>query len=127
MDTSVKIEINSNELAVERTMLAHERTLMAWVRTAVSLISFGFTIYKFFSEMNKNDNSRETILTPRIVGMVMIAFGFLGLLLAQIQHSIAMKKLKRSYNGMQRSVSSVLSILILVFGLFTFLAALFRQ
>ena len=35
-------------LAVTRTRLAHERTLMAWVRTAASLISFGFTIYKFF-------------------------------------------------------------------------------
>jgi putative membrane protein len=35
-------------LAVDRTWLAHERTLMAWVRTATSMISFGFTIYKFF-------------------------------------------------------------------------------
>ena len=35
-------------LAVDRTRLAYERTLMAWVRTATSLISFGFTIYKFF-------------------------------------------------------------------------------
>ncbi len=41
-------------LAVDRTRLAHERTLMAWVRTATSLISFGFTIYKFFEfEMSK--------------------------------------------------------------------------
>ena len=36
-------------LAYERTVLAHERTLMAWLRTAVSLITFGFTIYKFFA------------------------------------------------------------------------------
>ena len=35
-------------LAVNRTRLAYERTLMAWVRTAASMISFGFTIYKFF-------------------------------------------------------------------------------
>jgi len=35
-------------LAVDRTWLAHERTMLAWVRTAASLISFGFTIYKFF-------------------------------------------------------------------------------
>ena len=32
---------------MDRTRLAYERTLMAWVRTATSLISFGFTIYKF--------------------------------------------------------------------------------
>jgi Domain of unknown function (DUF202) len=42
-------------LAVERTRLAYERTLMAWVRTATALISFGFTIYKFFEfEMTKH-------------------------------------------------------------------------
>ncbi len=36
------------ELAYQRTFLAHERTLMAWVRTSSSLITFGFSIYKFF-------------------------------------------------------------------------------
>ncbi len=41
----------STELALDRTYLAHDRTLMAWVRTATSLISFGFTIYKFFQYM----------------------------------------------------------------------------
>ena len=40
---------SSTRLAVDRTRLAHERTLMAWVRTATSLISFGFTIYKFLA------------------------------------------------------------------------------
>jgi uncharacterized membrane protein YidH (DUF202 family) len=35
-------------LAVDRTRLAYERTMMAWVRTATSMISFGFTIHKFF-------------------------------------------------------------------------------
>ncbi len=38
----------STKLAIARTRLSYERTLMAWVRTAISLISFGFTIYKFF-------------------------------------------------------------------------------
>ena len=41
----------ATDLAYDRTKLAHERTLMAWVRTATSLISFGFTIYKFFDEI----------------------------------------------------------------------------
>ncbi|MDR3557688.1 MAG: DUF202 domain-containing protein [Syntrophobacteraceae bacterium] len=42
-------EPSSNQLALERTILAHERTLMGWVRTSTSLITFGFTLYKFFS------------------------------------------------------------------------------
>ena len=48
MADEIKTTLSNTDLAFERTVLAHERTLMAWVRTAVSMISFGFTIYKFF-------------------------------------------------------------------------------
>jgi putative membrane protein len=43
-DTELK---TSDILALDRTRMAAERTLMAWVRTALSMIGFGFTIYKF--------------------------------------------------------------------------------
>jgi putative membrane protein len=86
--------VSNTDLAMERTLLAHERTLMAWIRTSVALISFGFTIYKFFQEWNRNPDVTKTLLTPRAVGMIMIGFGFIALLFAQIQHRGAMKKLK---------------------------------
>lgn len=115
------------DLAFERTVLAYERTLMAWIRTATSLISFGFTIYKFFQEMNKAEDQPQRLLTPRLVGMIMIGFGFLGLLFAEIQHIAAIKRLKKVQPDMPKSLSSILAILILIFGLILFLAALFRQ
>src|SRR5688572_27659574 len=59
-------------LAYERTLLAHERTLMAWIRTAASMITFGFTIYKLLEE-KISENTAARLLTPRIVGMIMIA------------------------------------------------------
>ena len=37
---------NRTDLAVVQNLMAADRTLMAWVRTALSMISFGFTIYK---------------------------------------------------------------------------------
>ena len=77
---------STTDLAFERTMLAHERTLMAWVRTATSMITFGFTINKFFQELRTNGTPDNHVLTPRIFAMVMIFFGLLSLSLAQIQH-----------------------------------------
>lgn len=118
-------DLSSTNLSLERTALSHERTLMSWIRTATSMITFGFTIYKFFEEMSPANAQR--ILTPRIVGMTMIGFGFLGLLLAQIQHQAARKKLKAHYPDMPRSISSAMSVLILIFGLMMFLGVLYRQ
>ena len=119
--------LSNTDLAFERTMLAYERTLMAWVRTGVSLISFGFTLYKFFQEWRKTEQPVQSLFTPRIVGMIMILFGLLGLLFAEIQHHRALKRLRMDYPNAQRSLSSILAILILMFGLALFLAALFRQ
>ena len=66
------IIISNTDLAFERTMLAHERTLMAWIRTATSMISFGFTIYKFFQELNKTSEARESLFTPKILKTCML-------------------------------------------------------
>ncbi len=86
-------------LALDRTRLAHERTLMAWVRTATSLISFGFTIYKFFQGMS---DAKEISMTHRLVGprgfaLVMIGLGVGALVLATIQHRAEMKALAAEY------------------------------
>ena len=118
---------SNTELAFERTILAHERTLMAWIRTAISMISFGFTIYKFFAELSRAGEAKSGFFTPRIVGMIMISFGLISLLLGQIQHQIAVKKIKEHYPEMQGSVSSIMSVLVLMFGLALFLGAFFRQ
>jgi putative membrane protein len=126
-ELEVKPVLSNTDLAFARTALAYERTLMAWIRTAISLISFGFTIYKFFQEWRRTEQPVQTIFTPRIVGMIMILFGLIGLLFASLQHYTAIKKLKKDYPNIQQSLSSVLAILILMFGLALFLAALFRQ
>ena len=44
--SSNDLAVERTDLAAERTMMAADRTLMAWIRTSLSLMSFGFTIYK---------------------------------------------------------------------------------
>ena len=69
------------DLAYQRTIIAAERTLMAWIRTALSMIGFGFTIYKFFQyqadEIASGKIQRPN--APRNLGLSLIALGTLGI------------------------------------------------
>jgi putative membrane protein len=74
---------DQTRLAVERTRLAYERTLMAWIRTSISLIGFGFTIYKFFQYLRDQQADQvHRLIGPRTYSMLMIGVGLFTLLLA---------------------------------------------
>ena len=119
----------STQLAIERTLLAHERTLMAWIRTAASLISFGFTIYKFFEGMQESGKIAASghLLSSRNFALIMISIGLLSLLLATVQHRREVEKVKREYAIVSQSLASVISALILCMGVLGLLAVVFRQ
>jgi len=126
-NTTEEPVMNSNDLAFERTILGEKRTLMAWIRTGISLISFGFTIYKFFQEASTKTGIAHRLLSPRKVGMIMIVLGQLALLWGLMDHNEMMKKLKKSYSGAEESRSKWLAMLVLLFGVVMFLGVLFRQ
>jgi putative membrane protein len=120
-------KLTSDDLAFERTVLAENRTLMAWIRTAISLISFGFTIYKFFHEISEQHGPTHQLLSPRKVGMLMIALGLVTLIWGLMEHRAIMNKLKKSYPAIEASKSTWLAVFIVIFGFGLLLAALFRQ
>src|SRR5678816_4635012 len=64
-----------------------ERMLISWVRTSLSLISFGFTIYKFFQYLVQSKAAEaEAQRGPRNLGMSLVAVGTLVLLAATFQY-----------------------------------------
>jgi putative membrane protein len=111
---------DATRLALSRTILAHERTLMAWVRTSTSMISFGFTIYKFFQFVQDDRAAQhaEKLLEPRGVALVMILIGVGGLVLATIDYRHQMDVLRRDYDAYSPSRGSiVLAVATMVAGL----------
>ena len=56
----------STRLAYDRTRLAHKKTVMARRRTAISLITFGFAIYKFCQIEVRAGDLVERLIGPRI-------------------------------------------------------------
>jgi len=119
---------DSTLLALDRTDLAHERTLMAWIRTAVSLISFGFTIYKFLQYVEKETGTQPgQLIGARAYGLFMIGTGLLALLLATISHRRQMQALREKYVEVPYSMAAVLAAVISLLGILAFIAVIFRQ
>src|SRR6266567_2992834 len=76
------------DLALLRTLNAAERTLMAWIRTAISMIGFGFSIYKFFQYQSEEVVAAHPhrAQAPRNLGLTLVALGTLALAAAAWQH-----------------------------------------
>lgn len=119
---------SSIDLAVDRTRLAHERTLMAWVRTSASLISFGFTIYKFFQYLREqNQLAHERRFGPREFAMALVIIGLTALVIATIQHRLEMASLRRHFAHVPYSLATLVAGLVGLLGVITFAALILRQ
>ena len=122
---------DATKLAVDRTRLAHERTLMAWVRTSTSLISFGFTIYKFFQYLQEKDQgaAHATLIGPRGFALLMIGIGLTALVLATVEHRRSLRALRAEYGGgvVPYSLATFIGALIGLLGFLGLLAVAFRQ
>jgi putative membrane protein len=114
------------KLAVERTRLAYERTMMAWVRTATSLISFGFSIYKFFQLQIESKAVQGLVIGPREFALLMIITGLGALLLSSVQHRQSMLSLTRTYGPQPRSTSGVVAGFVSVMGVVALAAVVLR-
>ena len=125
--TSPKLDA-STRMALDRTRLAHERTMMAWVRTSTSLISFGFTIYKFFEyQTERGVVPPPSRLGPREFAGIMILMGIGAAIIASIEHSRNMKVLRDEYGPVPRSLAGALGAFMGGLGLLALMAVLFRQ
>jgi inner membrane protein YidH len=117
----------SDILALDRTRLAAERTLMAWVRTALSMIGFGFTIYKFLQVVQ--EQSTLPVLrpqAPRHVGLTLVGIGTFAVIIACVQHWQYITKLRPDQPYKPWDLTFVVACLIAFLGLLVFGSIMFR-
>ena len=115
-------------LAIDRTRLAYERTLMAWLRTAVSMITFGFTIYKYFEfELKDRPMPSSSVLSPHEFGLLMITIGLVALLLSTLQHRQSRRALRTEYGqALPPSVAAIVAGLFSILGLLALATVVLR-
>jgi putative membrane protein len=118
---------DSTQLAMDRTWLAHERTLMAWIRTGTSMISFGFTIYKFFQfEQGRNSPANRGLFTPRDFALIIVGIGLITLLVATIQNRMEVAELRKHLGPKKRSLAVLVAGLVSISGILVLIATLLR-
>jgi len=117
-------DINTSQLAVDRTLLAHERTLMAWVRTAASMITFGFAIYKFFRFEQNGEHHSLGLFSPREFAILLASIGLTSLFIATLSNRRDTKVLRTHLPNRRYSLAEVVALLISVFGLVVVISAI---
>jgi putative membrane protein len=83
-----------SDLGLMRTVLAADRTLMAWIRTALSMLSFGFTIYKFLDTVAQQ-GALPRPHSPQAVGLFLAALGTASMVLGTVSYWVTVRDLQK--------------------------------
>jgi putative membrane protein len=115
-----------NRLALERTRIAYERTMMAWVRTAASMITFGFSVYKFFGLEPGQSEALLPTIGPREFGIGLISIGIITLVTGRLEHRRDLRQLAKYYPEMPLSGTRLVEAVVAIFGAVTLIAVILR-
>jgi putative membrane protein len=113
------------QLAASRTLLAADRTLMAWIRTALSMMTFGFAIYRLL-EAAEQSGRRTSGPNPRTIGLFLTATGTLAMIAGVVDYWSSMKQVARFQPVRLWRSSFVVAIVMAAGGLILFFSIVFR-
>lgn len=124
--SSDELALERTELAARRTLMAADRSLMAWIRTALSMISFGFTIYKILESFQDAGVHLAHPNTPRRVGLFLTGMGTVSMVMGTIEYWRTLAELRqRQPFGIWRP-SLVIALVMAVSGLLAFVSIIDR-
>lgn len=108
------------DMAATRTLMAADRTLMAWVRTSLSMLSFGFTIYKILQAYQETGAALPQENTPRNIGLFLTGFGTLAMVMGTIEYWHTLKELRQLQEFRLARPSLIMALLMSVLGVLLF-------
>jgi putative membrane protein len=114
--TANELAQERTDMAATRTLMAADRTLMAWIRTALSLLSFGFTIYKILGAVQDAGRTLPNEHTPRNAGLFLAAMGTLAMVMGTIEYLQTRKALRSAMSISLLRPSFVMAVIMSVSG-----------
>ncbi len=94
--------------ALVRTAFSSEQTLLSWIRTSLSLITFGFSITKFFYYLGESQEGAQLSAGPRRMGIALVCVGLFVLVLAIVEYVQRLRRIREQ--GLPKEIRSVLPI-----------------
>jgi putative membrane protein len=111
----------TTKLAIQRTVMAADRTLMAWIRTALSMISFGFTIYKVIDGLQSKAAPIVGELDGRRFGLILCGLGIISITVGIIEFFMTIRDIRERYDAVRWRYSLMIAAIMLTLGLTMFL------
>jgi putative membrane protein len=118
--TSLELSRLNTDMAYDRTLMAADRSVMAWVRTALSMISFGFTIYKILEGMQHEGMSLARAEMPRNMGLFLTGLGTVAMVMGTIEYWLRLQGLRKGKHYHVFQPSFVMALIMAVTGLCIF-------
>jgi putative membrane protein len=124
--TSNNLAQDRTDMATSRTLMAADRSLMAWVRTALSMISFGFTIYKILQGLASSGVALGAAAQPRTVGLFLIGMGVFAILMGTVEYLHRAQDLAEFQDVPIWRPSLIMAALMSLLSVCLFIALIFR-
>lgn len=121
----------NNSIERSREHLANERTFLAWIRTSIALMGFGFVIVKFSLFLKQlslllGPSNFPTKGHSAIIGVIMVAIGVLISVLAFVKYLKNFKQLQNNYFVSSSLLALLLTLIMLLGGIFLLVYLLFN-
>jgi len=120
--SATELAVERTDLATERTLMAADRSLMAWIRTALSMISFGFTIYKLLQGFEAAGTNLGQASSPRFMGMFLTGLGTMAMIFGTVEYWYRLVDLRAYRHYPLWRPSFIMAVLMSGTGLFLFVA-----
>ena len=107
---------DATDLGAMRTLMAANRTLMAWVRTSLSMLSFGFTIYKILQEFQSSGSFLARDNSPRNAGAFLAVAGTLAIVMGTVEYWWTLRQLYLLQHFSFAQPTLIMAVLICISG-----------
>lgn len=114
-------------LALMNTLMAADRTLMAWTRTSLSLLSFGFTIYKILEGFQDAEGKfvvRSGV--PRNAGLFLTGMGTLAMVMGTIEYWQTLRTLHQPRVFQKPRAPLIMAFIMSLMGVFLFMSIIWK-